>query len=80
MELSVVSRLLKIEEARWRTLHEKVTDEKDGDGRVVLDTLEVEVLLQRVEACLRQGVAVEVVEKVHCPKNWLSSSVKVPSR
>lgn len=54
------------------TLHQEITNEQDRDCGVVLDTFEVQVFFEAVQACLGQSVPIEVVEEVHGPENRLT--------
>lgn len=58
-------------ESKGRTLHQNVTNKQNGNGRVVLDAREVQILLQSVESSLGKSISVEIVEEVHGPENWL---------
>lgn len=60
-----------VEDHVGRDLATEVAHEEDGHAGVVLRALEVEVLYQGVQLAIDHSVAVEEVEKIHEPQNWL---------
>lgn len=58
-----------------RELHGDIACREDGNGRVVSDARHVGVLLQAVEARLRDRVSVQVVEDVNCHNEWEEPNV-----
>jgi hypothetical protein len=57
---------------RW-DLHQDVTHEENANTSVELNTSHSQVIFQVVQASLRDGIAVNVVQKVHDAQRWLSS-------
>lgn len=57
-----------------RTLHRDIPNECDREHDVVLVARHVEIIFEPLDACVRDGVAVDVVENVHDNLKYVSIS------